>query len=43
MRKLRKAWENYLKKLAKANRESFGGGRVDCCDLKDAAGRRRQT
>lgn len=26
-------WEGYLGRLSKANKESFGGGRVDCCGL----------
>jgi len=37
LQKVKKAWENYLRKLTKANRESFGGGRMDCCGLKGAS------
>ena len=25
--------KNWLEKLAKANEESFGSGRLDCCEL----------
>ena len=40
MRRLRKAWNDYLKKLTKANRDAFGGGRGDCCGPKKAAGKK---
>jgi hypothetical protein len=43
MRKLKAAWEDYMRRLTKANRESFGGGRVNCCDLKKPAGSRRKS
>ena len=26
-------WEGYIGRLSKANKESFGGGRMDCCGL----------
>jgi hypothetical protein len=26
-------WEGYLARLSKANKESFGDGRMDCCGL----------
>ena len=41
IRKVKKAWESYLRKLTKANRESFGGGRVDCCGLKGASEKKK--
>lgn len=40
VRKLKEAWESYLRKLTRANRESFGGGRMDCCGLKKASDRK---
>jgi len=39
----RKWWEGYLGRLSRANEESFGSGKVDCCGLgKTAANRKRQ-
>ncbi len=32
-----KAIEKWLKKLTKANEESFGTGRLDCCELNERA------
>jgi hypothetical protein len=34
---LRKWWDEYLSRLSKANKESFGGGRMDCCGLSKAS------
>ncbi len=31
--KLKKAYDNYLKKLAKINQEEFGKDGLDCCEL----------
>ena len=36
-RGLRKWWEEYLGRLSKANKESFGGGRMDCCGLSKSS------
>jgi hypothetical protein len=36
---IRKWWEEYVGRLSKANKESFGGGRMDCCGLGKASER----
>ena len=33
--KIRKSWNAYLERLAKVNKELYGGKRLDCCDLKN--------
>jgi hypothetical protein len=35
--RVKKWWEGYISRLSKANRESFGGGRMDCCGLGKAS------
>jgi hypothetical protein len=35
--RLKKAWNDYLRKLAKANRQAFGGGKPDCCGPRGAS------
>lgn len=32
-KKIKKRWNRYLLKLAKANEKEFGHKRLDCCDL----------
>ena len=31
--RVRKAFQNFLKKLGESNEKSFGHKRMDCCDL----------
>jgi hypothetical protein len=33
--KIKKAWNNFLEKLAKENEKSFGGQKLDCCQLNN--------
>lgn len=35
---MKKWFEKFLKKIEEANKESFGTGRMDCCDLNKASG-----
>ena len=35
VKKIRKKFNNYLLKLAEANEESFGGQKLECCNLKE--------
>jgi hypothetical protein len=38
---IRKWWDGYLSRLTKANKESFGSGKMDCCGLgKEAESRK---
>lgn len=30
---IKKKWQNYLKKMAKENKEAFGNERLDCCSM----------
>ncbi|CAH2212200.1 LDCC motif putative metal-binding protein [Tepidibacter aestuarii] len=30
---MKKLFEKFLKKLEKANKENFGNGKLDCCEL----------
>lgn len=30
---MKKLFDKFLKKLEKANKENFGNGKLDCCDL----------
>lgn len=30
---IKNKWKCYLERLAKTNRELYGSGRLDCCDL----------
>lgn len=32
-KKLKKVIKNFLEDMAKENQESFGTGKIDCCDL----------
>jgi hypothetical protein len=41
LQRLKTWWEGYLGRMAKANKESFGGGKMDCCGLGKAAGNRK--
>ena len=34
MKKLKEIFDNFLKKLAKANQDQFGNERLDCCNLE---------
>lgn len=43
METLKKWWEGFLRRLTKVNKESFGGGRVDCCGLGKAAEGRKHS
>ena len=33
MKRIKKAFENFFKKLGESNEKSFGNSRMDCCDL----------
>lgn len=35
MKRIRIAWNNYLKRLAKENKDSFSGGKPDCCSMNN--------
>jgi hypothetical protein len=41
LQRIKAWWEGYLGRMAKANKESFGGGKVDCCSLGKAPGNRK--
>lgn len=30
---MKKWFENFIKNIEKANKQNFGNGRMDCCDL----------
>ncbi len=31
--RIKKAWQDFLEKMAKDNEKAFGNGRLDCCQL----------
>lgn len=31
--KIKKSWNEFLEKMANENEKSFGGGKLDCCQL----------
>lgn len=33
--KIKKSWDAYLERLAKVNKELYGGKRLDCCDMNN--------
>ncbi|MGH4140318.1 LDCC motif putative metal-binding protein [Clostridium sp.] len=35
MKKLKKWYDNFIKRMEKANEESFGDKKLDCCGLND--------
>jgi len=41
LHRIRNWWEGYLGRLTKANKESFGNGKMDCCGLGKAAETRK--
>lgn len=43
LQSLRRWWEEYIGRLSKANKESFGGGRMDCCGLGKASEGRKHS
>lgn len=40
---IKKRWNNYLEKLAKANKESFGGDVPDCCKMGRSTNEAKRT
>lgn len=33
LKRIQAAWNAYLKRLAKENKDSFSGGKPDCCSM----------
>jgi hypothetical protein len=38
LRRIKRSWDAYLQRLAKANKDSFGPGGPDCCTPKAMKG-----
>ncbi|MDA3846370.1 MAG: LDCC motif putative metal-binding protein [Vallitaleaceae bacterium] len=34
-KKIKKSWEKFLKTLGDQNKETYGEGGINCCELKD--------
>jgi len=41
-KRIKKAFQNYLNRMAQSNQELFGGSKPDCCKLNRQNNNRRQ-
>lgn len=42
LKKIKRKYNNYIKKMAKINQESFGSQRMNCCDLNNHQEKKEQ-